>query len=71
MKILKTEFRMNGLPYTLLKRNDVVALYGLGGTYTDEILHWEVDIIYVMTNMVKGKQLQIMKTLGEIVVGVS
>jgi hypothetical protein len=47
MKILKTEFRMNGLPYTLLKRNDVVALYGLGGTYTDEILHYEVDIIYI------------------------
>ena len=46
MKTLKTYFRMNGLPYTLLKRNDVVALYGIGGTYTDEILHYEVDIIY-------------------------
>ena len=47
MKTLKTQFRLNGLPYTLLKRNDVVALYGIGGTYTDEILHWEVDIIYI------------------------
>jgi len=47
MKILKTKFRLNGLPYTLLKRNEVVALYGIGGTYTDEILHWEVDIIYI------------------------
>jgi hypothetical protein len=47
MKILKTQFRMNGLPYNLLKRNEVVALYGIGGTYTDEILHWEVDIIYI------------------------
>jgi hypothetical protein len=46
MKTLKTQFRMNELPYTLLKRNDVVALYGIGGTYTDEILHYEVDIIY-------------------------
>jgi hypothetical protein len=46
MKILKTHFRMNGLPYTLLKRNEVVALYGIGGTYTGEILHYEVDIIY-------------------------
>jgi len=31
----------------LLKRNEVVALYGIGGTYTDEILHYEVDIIYI------------------------
>jgi hypothetical protein len=47
MKTLKTKFRMNGLSYTLLKRNDKVALYGIGGTYTDEILHWEVDKIYI------------------------
>ena len=47
MKTLKTQFRLNGLPYTLLKRNEVVALYGIGGTYTDKILHWEVDIIYI------------------------
>jgi hypothetical protein len=46
MNTLKTHFRMNGLPYTLLKRNEVVALYGIGGTYADEILHFEVDIIY-------------------------
>jgi hypothetical protein len=39
MKTLKTHFRMNGLPYTLLKRNEVVELYGIGGTYTDKILH--------------------------------
>lgn len=38
---------MNGLPYTLLKRNEVVALYGIGGTYTDKILHREVDKIYI------------------------
>ena len=47
MKILKTQFSLNGLPYTLLKRNEVVVLYGIGGTYTDEIFHWEVDIIYI------------------------
>ena len=47
MKTLNTSFRLNGLPYTLIKRNDVVALYGIGGTYTDEILHYEVDIIYI------------------------
>jgi hypothetical protein len=47
MKLLKEHFRMNGLPYTLLKRNDKVALYGIGGTYTKEILHWEADIIYI------------------------
>ena len=47
MRTLKTSFRLNGLPYTLLKRNDVVALYGIGGTYSDKILHYEVDIIYI------------------------
>lgn len=47
MKTLKTQFMLNGLPYTLLKRNEVVALCGIGGTYTDKILHWEVDTIYI------------------------
>ena len=46
MITLKTHFRMNGLPYTLLKRNEVMAFYAIGGTNTDEILHYEVDIIY-------------------------
>jgi hypothetical protein len=47
MKTLKTSFRLNGLPYTLLQRNEVVALYGIGGEYTDEIRHWEVDKIQI------------------------
>lgn len=47
MKTLKAKFRLNGLPYTLLKRNEVVALYGIGGSLTDEILHLEVDVIYI------------------------
>jgi hypothetical protein len=47
MKILKTQFRLNGLPYTLLKRNDKIALYGIGGEFTDEILPHKV---YVLSN---------------------
>jgi len=47
MKTLKKHFRLNGLPYTLLKRNDKVALYGIGGEFTDDIIHYEVDIIYI------------------------
>ena len=47
MKTLKTQFRLNGLPYTLLKRNEVVALYGIGGTYAFKTLHWEVSKIYI------------------------
>jgi hypothetical protein len=46
MNKLKVRFRLNGLPYSLLKRNEVVALYGIGGSYTEEILHYEVDVIY-------------------------
>lgn len=45
MKKLRTSFRLNGMPYTLIKRNDIVALYGIGGEYTDEILHYEEEII--------------------------
>ena len=47
MKTLKNHFRLNSLPYTLMKRNEKVALYGIGGEHTDEILHWEVDLIYI------------------------
>ena len=47
MKTLKTSFKLNGLPYTLLKRNEVVALFGVGGTYTNMISHWEVCKIYI------------------------
>jgi len=47
MKELKEKFRLNGLPYTLLKRNDIVAMYGIGGTYNSEIIHWEVCRIYI------------------------
>jgi len=47
MKLLKESFRLNGLQYKLLKRNDIVALYGIGGTYTNNILHWEVSKMYI------------------------
>jgi hypothetical protein len=30
MKILKTQFRKNGLDYTLFKRNNKIALFQLG-----------------------------------------
>lgn len=47
MNILKVKFKRNGLPYTLLKRNDTVVLYGIGGTYTDQIISYEVSKIYI------------------------
>jgi hypothetical protein len=46
MKTLKEKFRMNGLLYTLIKRNDVAVLYAIGGTYSDLTTHWEVCKIY-------------------------
>ncbi len=42
MEKIKDKFRKNSLLYRLIKRNDLVALYGLGGTFTDKILHYEV-----------------------------
>ena len=47
MKQLNESFRRKGPLYTLIKRNEFVALYGIGGEYTDKVLHYEVDIIYI------------------------
>jgi hypothetical protein len=45
MKILKTHFSKNGLEYSLMKRNDKVALFQLGSTeYPDG---YEVSRIYI------------------------
>jgi hypothetical protein len=46
MKLLKEKFRKKRLLYTLVKRNYVVALYAIGGTYSDRTTHWEVCKIY-------------------------
>jgi hypothetical protein len=46
MKILKPHFSKNGLEYTLMKRNDKVALFQLGQTeYPDG---YEVSRIYII-----------------------
>jgi hypothetical protein len=46
MKTLKTQFRKNGLDYTLHKRNDKIALFQLGlSAYPDG---YEVCRIYIM-----------------------
>jgi hypothetical protein len=47
METLRDRFTKNELPYQLIKRNAVVAMYGVGGTYTDKILHYEVCQIYI------------------------
>jgi hypothetical protein len=46
MKILKTEFRKNGLDYALLKRTDKVALFQLGLSSDPD--GYEVCRIYIM-----------------------
>jgi hypothetical protein len=59
MRQLPGQFRKNELPYTLIKRNEVVALYGVGGTYTDKILHHEVcEIHYHQEREVFGRILE-------------
>ena len=47
MKLLKESFKLNGLQYTLLKRNETVAFCGIGGTYTSKPTHYEVFKIYI------------------------
>jgi len=39
---LKKNFRKNDLPYTLIKRTEKTAMYGVGGAYADKILGYEV-----------------------------
>ena len=46
MKLLKTEFRKNGLDYILLKRNDKIALFQLGSSSYP--VGYEVCRIYIM-----------------------
>lgn len=47
MKKLESSFRHNGLLYTLIKRNDKVAMFGIGGDFSDEIRHWEICKIQI------------------------
>jgi hypothetical protein len=46
MKILKIQFRKNGLDYTLLKRTDKIALFQLG--LLSDTVGYEVCRIYIM-----------------------
>ena len=47
MKELENCFRHNDLLYTLIKRNEKVAMFSIGGTYTDDTTHWEVCKIQI------------------------
>jgi len=50
MKRLKEHFKKNGLAYSLIQRNDVAALYGVSGNYTNNILHYEVCRIHIRSD---------------------
>ena len=43
---LPTSFTKNGLPYKLVLRNKLVALYTVGGIYDPNVYHYEVIRIY-------------------------
>ena len=59
MKPLRHSFSKNGLPYTLIMRNKKVALYGVGGTYTDQLLHYEVcQIQFFKEREVEGNHVE-------------
>ena len=46
MEKLKEKFNRYGLNYKLIKRNEFAALFGISGTYTDRITHYEVVKIH-------------------------
>jgi hypothetical protein len=47
MERLKGSLKRHDLRYKLLKRNYCLAIFGISGTFTDKILHYEVVIIRV------------------------
>ena len=47
MNKLKQSFSRHGFIYSLLKRNDMLCIYGVSGTYTDSIIHYEVMLIRI------------------------
>ena len=47
MKILKTHFRKNDLYYTLICRNDKVAMYETRQEKDSDLCHYEVTRIYI------------------------
>jgi hypothetical protein len=47
MKILKTHFRKNDLYYTLIYRNDKVAIYETRQDEDSDLCHYEVTRIYI------------------------
>ena len=47
MEKLKESFKRQGLRYSFLKRNDHLSVFGVSGTYTDKILHYEVMLIRI------------------------
>ena len=56
MKQLKESLRRQGLQYTLIKRNEYVALYGIVGEYTDKPISYEVDIIYIRNDQFEERE---------------
>lgn len=46
-KRLKPTYGKHGLKYTLIKRNNLLCIYGVSGHYTDKILHYEVMLIRI------------------------
>jgi hypothetical protein len=53
MKILKTKFRKNGLDYTLMKRNDKIALFQLGPTeYPDGQLNFKIICLTIIYQII-------------------
>lgn len=64
METLRETFKKHELTYTLLKRNDVVALYGVSGTYTPDTLHFEVcRIKQTKETTIKGQMIAARETI--------
>lgn len=43
---LPEQFSKNGLPYKMIQRNEVVAMFGVGGIYYPDKFHYEVVRIF-------------------------
>ncbi len=55
---IKESYKRHGLSYTLIKRNDLLCIYGVSGTYTDKIIHYEAMLIRIRkARSIAGKNL--------------
>ena len=56
MEKLKENYRRTELTYKLLRRNDMLCIYGISGTYTNSIIHYVVMLIRIRLDKYRNRE---------------